>query len=60
MSGADPAPRRWGRGPTTSAKMVSSAQTMRSDAQASIIPAAMHGPCTEATVVLRRSRQRCW
>ena len=46
------------RVPTTSAKLVPSAATMRSHAHMSISPAAYTPPCTWATVILRRFRQR--
>ena len=46
------------RVPTTSANVVPSAATMRSQAHISISPAAKTGPCTWAIVILRRERQR--
>ena len=46
------------RVPTTSAKIVPSAATMRSHAHISIRPAAYTPPCTWATVILRRFRHR--
>ena len=46
------------RVPTTSANVVPSAATIRSHAHISISPAAYTGPCTWATVILRRLRQR--
>ena len=44
--------------PTTSAKYTLSAATMRSHAHMSMSPAAYTVPCTWATVILRRFRQR--
>ena len=44
--------------PTTSAKTTLSAATIRSQAHISISPAAYTAPCTWATVILRRLRQR--
>ena len=44
--------------PTTSAKLASSAATIRSQAHISIRPAANTVPCTWAMVILRRLRQR--
>ncbi len=46
------------RVPTTSAKRVPSAATIRSHAHISISPAAYTFPWTCATVILRRLRQR--
>ena len=46
------------RVPTTSANLVSSAATMRSQAHMSMSPAAYTSPCTWATVIFRRFRQR--
>jgi hypothetical protein len=46
------------RTPTTSLNFASTAATMRSHAQISISAAEIALPCTEAMVILRRSRQR--
>ena len=46
------------RVPTTSAKVVPSAATMRSHAHISISPAEKTWPWTAATVILRRLRHR--
>src|ERR1700694_258634 len=46
------------RTPTTSLNFASSAATIRSHAHTSIRPAEMALPCTEAMVILRKSRHR--